>query len=104
MMREKIRTVGVSVMLEHPALGVASADKIKEASNNTPPKALQSRDFVEDERVVDEESAAIEEQQEKQRTISIATKRRGASYNYDLGIERISAISEEAISGGNVDV
>lgn len=104
MMRERIRTIGISVMLEHPASIVASAEKMKEASINTPPEALRSRDFVEDERVEDKNLTTIEEQEERERTISIATKRRGTSYNYDLGIESLSAISEEAISGGNIEV
>jgi NADH dehydrogenase [ubiquinone] 1 alpha subcomplex assembly factor 1 len=93
MMREKIRTVGVSAMLEHPAAATYAAKL--EVETDSPPRALRSREEAEDDFGSDGKLILEDETTAK----NVGSRRRGASYNFDLGIESISAISEEGLSG-----
>ena len=89
MMREKIRTVGISVMLEHPAAVSYANEKRAQEDNSSAEKNVDDK-FTDD--------FALEEKEEAE-TVPAATKRRGSSYNFDLGVERITCMSEEGISG-----
>lgn len=99
MMREKIRTVGISAMLEHPAaVTYAAHQEAKEV--DAPPNVLRAKDGSEDDWATDG-SLKGEDIRDPRKTISVGAKRRGASYNYDLGIESISAVSEDGLAGRN---
>ena len=99
MMREKIRTVGISVMLEHPASSAGELEKVSQSSDAAPQALRASRETVINSQS-DADSPATEATRNAAATTTpVATKRRGASYNFDLGIDTISAISEEALSG-----
>lgn len=87
--------MGISVMLEHPASVTESVEKVKTAEDSTP-KALRA---AHQDTVVNTWSDADSPAAEATKTTPVATKRRGASYNFDLGIDSIAAISEEALSG-----
>ncbi|UZJ51763.1 hypothetical protein CBS101457_001083 [Exobasidium rhododendri] len=101
MMREKIRTVGLSTMLEHPASVTYTAGKSAEiVEANSPPNALRSKGGVEDDFGSDGNLIG-EDDRPSRETANVGVKRRGASYNFDLGIESISAISEEGLSEGD---
>lgn len=82
MMREKLRTVGVSVVLETPNL-----DNLKPAntqnSQGSAPNALRSQTSA--------------EEGGKERSQIATGSRRGIKYNFDLGIEHIEAISDDAL-------
>jgi NADH dehydrogenase [ubiquinone] 1 alpha subcomplex assembly factor 1 len=94
MMRERIRTVGISVMLEHPAaLALAAKSEVK--NNNAPPNSLRASNTekTEDDWAADGNLMDFQAQDATQ----AGTKRKGASYNFDLGIESFKAISEEGL-------
>lgn len=95
MMREKIRTVGISVVLEAPLVDTQTAK-----DSNTPPGVLRAKETGQDE-----SDWAIDgklqdsEPRDSQATTSVGASRRGVSYNFDLGVHIIAAISEEGLSG-----
>lgn len=85
--------MGISVMLEHPASVTDSVEQVKTAEDAAP-KALRATQDT----VVNTWSDADSPAAEATKTTPVATKRKGASYNFDLGIDSIAAISEEALS------
>ncbi|PWN89841.1 NADH:ubiquinone oxidoreductase complex I intermediate-associated protein 30 [Acaromyces ingoldii] len=90
MMREKIRTVGISVVLENPPLGnLASRPAQGEGQKKDQVPGALKQAQKEGEWVLDGDLEASLE--------TLRGSKRGASYNFDLGIERIEAISEEAL-------
>lgn len=89
MMREKLRTVGVSVALELPNL-----DNLKPAntenSRGSAPNVLRSQ--------------TESEEGEKERPQIAKGSRRGIKYNFDLGIEHIEAISDDALNEEGITI
>lgn len=83
-------------MLEHPAATSYATDKdANKPISNAPPDALRSKDYLADNANADGE---IIEEQSGPTTVSAGVKRKGQSYNFDLGIERISSVSEEGLT------
>lgn len=82
MMREKLRTIGVSVVLESPNLDNLKPAKT-ENSRGSAPDALRSQ--------------TNSEEGEEERAQVAKGSRRGIKYNFDLGIEHIEAISDDAL-------
>lgn len=84
MMREKIRTIGISAVLELPSLAELEAAGTGSKSTALPNALKQGTD-------------ALAERAEPT-TETARGSRRAVTFNFDLGIERIEAISEEALS------
>lgn len=85
MMREKIRTVGISAVLEPPSLGDLESQSGQGANAGAPDVLRQQQN--------EEDTSS----RESQATQTAAGSRRGAKYNFDLGIEKIEMLSEEAL-------
>lgn len=93
MMREKVRTIGISVVLETPHLHLVprAVDGIKTGSQ-APPAALQRQstrlqdqdDFGSDGSL--RSASAVEEGE-----AAVRGRRRGQTFNFDLGIESVYA-------------
>ena len=88
MMREKIRTVGISAVLDVPVPPSAS----KPPSKDAPPSALSrssraSTEAEEDDWAVDGDLRGGEEE-------PVRGSKRGATYNFDLGLESVYAVGE----------
>lgn len=106
-MREAIRTVGISAILELPSVnfteyGTAQGkeDPVETAG---PPGALRRDDGASastntlSDSMVRQKAAAGGPSAAAGATTTARGSRRGASYNFDLGIESISAITEDAL-------
>lgn len=76
-MREKIRTVGISAVLDVPVPPSAS----KPPSKDAPPSALSRDDWA-----VDGDLKLEGEE--------LRGSKRGATYNFDLGLESVYAVGE----------
>lgn len=88
MMREKIRTVGISAVLDVPVPPSASKPPTKDA----PPPVLSrssSSEKQEDDWAVDGDLRA-----EGEEDSPVRGSKRGATYNFDLGLESLYAIGE----------
>lgn len=91
MMREKIRTVGISAVLDVPVPPSASKPPTKDA----PPSALSrgsrssSTEAQEDDWAVDGDLRGDSGESEAMRG-----SKRGATYNFDLGLESVYAVGE----------
>ena len=85
-MREKIRTVGISAVLDVPVPPSASQPPSKDA----PPSALsrKSRTEEEDDWAVDGDLKADGGEE------AMRGSKRGSTYNFDLGLESVYAIGE----------
>lgn len=83
-MREKIRTVGISAVLDVPVPPSAS----KPPSKDAPPSTLSrsSRKEGEDDWAVDGDFKLDSEE--------VRGSKRGATYNFDLGLESVYAVGE----------
>lgn len=89
MMREKIRTVGISAVLDVPVPPSASTPPNKDA----PPSALSrsSRRSIDEE---DDWAMDGNLHAEGGEEHAIRGSKRGATFNFDLGIEKVYAIGE----------
>lgn len=79
MMRESIRTIGISAILDNPILDLPQENQTPDPVDTSPPGLLRR-----------EEAASNQ-------TAIVRGSRRGASYNFDLGVESIGALSEDGL-------
>ena len=88
MMREKIRTIGISAVLDVPVPPSASKPPTKDA----PPSALSRssrKSEEEDDWAIDGDLRADEDVEGP-----VRGSKRGATFNFDLGLESLYAIGE----------
>lgn len=87
-MREKIRTVGISAVLDMPVPPAAS----KTLSKDAPPSALSRSSRTteqEDDWAIDGDLRADGGEE-----TAVRGSKRGATYNFDLGLESVYAVGE----------
>lgn len=96
MMRERIRTVGISVMLEDPPLGhlTPKNEARVEVKDKVPGALKQQQTSEEEDDWAADGNLKLDSTSGQPPQQTLRGSRRGASYNFDLGIERIEAIGE----------
>jgi len=91
MMREKIRTVGISAVLDVPVPPSASKPPTKDA----PPSALsKSSRTSQTEQQEDDWAVDGDLRAEGEEDGPVRGSKRGATYNFDLGLETVYAVGE----------
>ncbi|CBQ72031.1 related to complex I intermediate-associated protein CIA30 precursor, mitochondrial [Sporisorium reilianum SRZ2] len=90
MMREKIRTVGISAVLDVPVPPSAS----KPPSKDAPPSALSRSSRSTDEAQEDDWAVDGDLRADGGEEGPIRGSKRGATYNFDLGLESVYAVGE----------
>lgn len=92
MMREKIRTVGISAVLDVPVPPSAS----KPPSKDAPPSALSRSSSRSKEEAAEEDDWAVDGdlRGDGGEEGPARGSKRGATYNFDLGLESVYAVGE----------
>ncbi|GAC96140.1 complex I intermediate-associated protein [Pseudozyma hubeiensis SY62] len=90
MMREKIRTVGISAVLDVPVPPSAS----KPPSQDAPPSALSRKSDGEQQQQEDDWAVDGDLRGEGGEDAPVRGSKRGATYNFDLGLESVYAVGE----------